>query len=297
MTSFVWSVDDAGSGGAAMVESFEKTCRFFESREIRATWFVVPKPGGNPLSDEWKRAFLAARDAGHDLQLHGLTHEDCFEFGPPAWPATAILPVFLTEFERRRDELMARYVVENLKSRIVAGLEVFERELGVVPTVFRAPCGAISKPLFAALAELGIRFESCMYVSGVGYEHLPHRSGSLEPVWVDTMPHGPFHWYSGVIQVPILNEYTWRGASAREEDFKRLAVSDAQRIAKESDVATLLMHTFGIADNYDYSWRLVDTVLDEVARIGGRFATLGALAANGTLERVAEPSGPDLLAV
>ena len=64
---------------------------FFSSRGLGSTWFTVPKAGGKPMTAEWKEALIAARDAGHDLQLHGLTHADCYEFGPPAWPATSIL--------------------------------------------------------------------------------------------------------------------------------------------------------------------------------------------------------------
>src|SRR5215212_8562611 len=104
MTTFALSIDDAGLGGN--VESLTRTCRFLESRGLRATWFVVPKPEGHPLSSEWVAGLLDARDAGHALQLHGLTHSDCYVFGPPVWPATAILPSLATDFENRRDELL-----------------------------------------------------------------------------------------------------------------------------------------------------------------------------------------------
>jgi len=294
MTQFVFSIDDAGSG--PNVDSLRQPCRFFESRGLRATWFVVPKPGGKPLSAEWRAALIEARDAGHDLQLHGLTHEDCFEFGPPAWPATIISPAFQPEFERRREELMPRYTVEKLRGRIQEGIAIFAQELGVAPTVFRAPCGAISTPMFAALREVGIRYHSCEYISATGYEHLPHRSGRLEQQWRDQIPHRPFRWYSGIIEVPILNEYTWRGASQREGEYVELAKQDLERITRASPVAVLLMHTHGISDNYDYAFRLIDGV---VQHAGGaeRFTTLGALAAAGALDEAASEAGPDSLSV
>jgi peptidoglycan/xylan/chitin deacetylase (PgdA/CDA1 family) len=296
MTTFVWSIDDAGAGGNHM--SLRRTCRFLESRGLRATWFAIPKPGGNPLTTEWREALLEARDAGHDLQLHGLTHEDCYEFGPPAWPATAILPSLATDFESRRDELMPRYTLENLRGRIEQGLEIFERELGVRPTVFRAPCGAISRPMFEALRQVGIAYHTCAYISASGYEHLPHRSGSLAQDWSEAIPRCPFRWYSGIIEAPILNEYTWRGAWQREADFIALAKQDLDRIAAESPVAVLLMHTHGIADNYDYAFRLIEAVLDHLDAQGQRsFSTLGELAAMGTLAQAAAETGPDLLVV
>lgn len=295
MATFVWSIDDAGSGGNPM--SLTRTCRFLESRGLRGTWFTIPRPGGNPLSDEWRAALLDARDAGHDIQLHGLTHEDCYEFGPPAWPATAILESLGPEFERRRDELMPRYTVEKLRARIEQGLEVFDRELGVRPTVFRAPCGAISRPMFEALSQVGIAYHTCAYINGSGYEHLPHRSGDLSPKWTDAIPHRPFHWYSGVIEAPILNEYTWRGASTREADFVTLAKQDVDRIVEESPIAVLLMHTHGIADDYDYAFRLIDAVHEHVARDGHSFSTMGDLAASGALDEAATTDGPDMLPI
>ena len=108
MTVYSWSIDDAGSGGSAMVESLRRATEFFSSRGLGSTWFTVPKGGGKPMTAEWKEALIAARNLGHDIQLHGLTHADCYEFGPPAWPATSILPTLQSEFDERREELMPR---------------------------------------------------------------------------------------------------------------------------------------------------------------------------------------------
>ena len=296
MTTFVWSIDDAGVGDSYNVASLRRTCEFFDTRGLKSTWFVVPKPMGKPLSAEWKTVLLEARDNGHDLQLHGLTHEDCYEFGPPAWPAIGISPTMQPEFERRRAELMPRYTVANLRARLEEGLAIFQHEFGFRPTVFRAPCGAISKPFFAALEAVGIRYHTVMYISGSGYEHLPHKSGVLAQQWVDTIPHHPYHWYNDIIEVPILNEYTWRGAGKRSEEFIELARQDVARISQESPIAVLLMHTHGIADDYEHAFRLIDGVIEAVGKQpGNAFATLGELAASGALLQAATTIGPDLL--
>ena len=47
MTTYVWSIDDAGSGGGRMVESLRRTSQFFSSRGLGSTWFTVPKAGAN----------------------------------------------------------------------------------------------------------------------------------------------------------------------------------------------------------------------------------------------------------
>ncbi|MCS6831895.1 MAG: hypothetical protein NZ749_14810, partial [bacterium] len=163
---------------------------------------------------------------------------------------------------------------------------------------FRAPCGAMCKPLFEALARVGIRYETGTFISGSGYEHLPHRSGVLEPNWLEDFPHTPFRWYSDIVEIPILNEYTWRGAWQREADFLALARADVARIAQESEVAVLLTHTHGVADNPDYAFRLMDAVIEQVQANGlGGFATLGELVRNGALEQAVRGQGPDILQV
>lgn len=298
MTTYVWSIDDAGSGGGRMVESLRRTSQFFSSRGLGSTWFTVPKAGGKPLSSAWKEALVAARDAGHDLQLHGLTHADCYEFGPPAWPATSILPTLQADFDQRRHELMPRYTVANLRARIEEGMEIFARELGVEPTVFRAPCGAISKPMFTALREVGIGYHTCMFISGSGYAHLPHNTGDLTQEWVDDIPHQPYRWYDDIIEVPILNEYTWRGAGQRSAAFIELARNDLDRIREESPVVVMLMHTHGIADDYEHTFRLIDAVSAHVGQQpGATFATMGELAASSALAQAATVQGPDNLPV
>lgn len=295
-TWYAWTMDDTGAGGSDMVEAMRRVCTFLESRGVRMTLFVVPKPGGQPMTAEWVNALREAQQAGHDLQLHGLTHEDCFEFGPPNWPATDISPPFREEFERRREELMPRYTLPNLRARVEEGLSIFREQLGAEPVVFRAPCGAISKPMFEALQQVGIRYHSGMYISGTGYEHLPHRSGVIVQKWVSGIPHTPFRWYSDVVEVPILNEYTWRGAWQREQEFLALAKEDTSRIARESEVAVLLTHTHGVGDNLEYAFRLMDTVIEHVrANRLGDFATMGALVANGILDRAVRGDGPDIL--
>ncbi len=292
MATLVWSIDDACGGDTISVP---RTCEFMASRGIVATWFAVPKSGGNSMSEAWKSTLRAARDGGHDLQLHGLTHEDCYEFGPPAWPATSILPSLQSQFDERGAELRARYTADALGARIAEGMAIFHRELDVVPTCFRAPCGAISQAMFSALATAGLRYHSCYYISATGYEHLPHRSGVVAQEWTDIIPHRPFRWYSGVVEAPILNEYTWKGAAAREAEFIELGRCDLDRAVGLSPIVVLLMHTHGIADNFDYTFRLIDSIIAYAEAGGHTFSTFGELAASGAFDAAATVDGPDIL--
>lgn len=295
-TWYIWSMDDVGAGASDTVDATRRFCRFLEALGARATLFVVPKAGGQPMSPEWIDALRELRDSGHDLQLHGLTHADCYEFGPPNWPATAIMPAFIEEFERRKEDLLPRYTVENLRARMEEGIAIMQDALDVHPTAFRAPCGAMCKAMFTALRQVGIGYESAMYISGTGYEHLPHRSGVIAQRWENNIPHTPFRWYSDVVEVPILNEYTWRGAWQREQEFIALAKEDVSRIAQESTVAVLLTHTHGVGDNIDYAFRLVGTVVEHVRANGlGDFATMGELIASGEMDRAVRGTGADIL--
>lgn len=297
-TVYTFSIDDAGSGDAGMVESMRRTCKFMESRGVRATWFVVPKSGGKAMSEEWKHAVLEAKEAGHDIQLHGLTHSDCYEFGPPNWPATSISLNMQPDYDARRESLLPRYTVDNLRAWIEEGMEVFDRDLGVQPTLFRAPCGAISKAMFEALAQTGIAYHSCQYISGTGYAHLHGPEEGVRQEWLDVALTRPYRWYSGIIEVPILNEYTWRGAHQHEEAFRRLAQADLTRIAKESPVGTILMHTHGIASDYDYTFRMIDYVLENPDGSGPRtFKTMAELAEQGVYTAAATEEGADTLPI
>jgi peptidoglycan/xylan/chitin deacetylase (PgdA/CDA1 family) len=284
---FCWTNDDAGSGGEAMITSLTRTCAYLESRGKRGTWFVVPKPRGERLGAAWKEALWAARDAGHDLQLHGLTHGDCFEFGPPVAPAITISPGFVEQFRAKEGEHRERYTPERMRERLEEGIALFQEDLGVTPTVFRAPCGAISEGLFAALAAVGIRYETSQYLNLGCYNHLPSRNRPPEQEWTDRWPHRPFRWIAGVTQCPILGEYTWRDAASHEDAFAALAAADCERALTESDVAVLLSHTHGVAGDYDYAFRTFDRIFERTQALGARWATMGELAQSGALDAAA----------
>lgn len=298
MTTYSWSIDDAGVGGSAMVESLRRATEFFNSRGLETTRFTVPKAGGKPMNTGWRGALIAARDAGHDLKLHGLTHADGYKFGPPAWPETAVVPALQSEFDKNREDLMSRYTVDNLWDRLEVGMKIFALDLGVEPTRFRAPCCAISKAMFRALHEVGISYHSSTHISGSGYGHLPHNGGQIAQKWVDSIPYRPVRWYEGVVEVSILNEYAWCGSGQRSEEFIELARRGLDRIDEQSPVVVLLMHTQGIADDYENAFRFSDAVSEHVGRKpGASFATMGALAASGALKAAATVDGPDIQAV
>ena len=298
MTVYSWTIDDAGWGDSVLVEALKRTTDFFSSRGLASTCFAVPKPWGDSMSAEWKEALIAARRAGHDLQPLGLTHSDCYEFGPPAWPATSILPTLQSEFDARSEELMQRYTVDKLRVRIEEAIKIFSQDYGVKPAVFRAPCGAISKPFFSALREADIAYHSGMFISGSGYGHVVDDGADIAQKWVDNIPYRPFRWYEEIVEVPILNEYTWHESGQRSDEFVELARRDLDCISEHSPVVVIMMHTHGNADDFEHTFRMIDAVSAHVGREpGASFATLGELAASGALAEAATVEGPDILEV
>ena len=298
MTAYSLTIDDAGWGDSVLVESLKRTTDFFDSRGLSSTVFAVPKPWGETMSAEWKEALIAARDARHDIQPLGLTHSDCYEFGPPAWPATSILPTLQSEFDERSEEYLQRYTADKLRRRVEEAIEIFSKDYGVEPSVFRAPCGAISKPMFSALRQAGISYHSGVFISGSGYGHAVDNGGDISQKWVDNIPCRPFRWYAGTVEVPILNEYTWHDSGHRSHEFVDLARQDLDRISQHSPVAVIMMHTHGIADDFEHAFRVIDAVAEHVGRKpGASFATLGELATSGMLAEAATVEGPDILKV
>ena len=298
MTTFAWTIDDAGWGDSVLVESLRKTTGFLRSRGIGSTCFAVPKPWGKAMSAEWKEALIAALGAGHEIQPLGLTHSDCYEFGPPAWPATSILPTLQSEFDERSEEYLQRYTVDKLRSRINEAKEIFSQDYGIEPAVFRAPCGAISKPMFRALREAGIGYHSGVFISGSGYGHVENNGAEISQEWVENIPYRPFRWYEDIVEVPILNEYTWHESGQRSDGFVELARQELDHIGEHSPVVVIMMHTHGNADDYEHTFRIIDAVADHVGRKpGASFATLGELAVSGALAAAATGEGPDILEV
>lgn len=193
---------------------------------------------------------------------------------------------------------MQRFTVEKLLGRVEEAREIFARDYGVEPTVFRAPCGAVSKPMFGALREAGIGFHSGVFISGSGYGHVEDNGTANTQEWVENIPHRPFRWYDGIVEVPILNEYTWHESGQRSDAFVELARQELDRIGEHSPVVVIMMHTHGNADDYEHTFRMIDAVADHVGRTpGASFATLGELAASGALAAAATGEGPDILEV
>lgn len=294
-TTFAWTIDDVGSGKPEWITATQSVLNRLSELDVRATLFVVPRPDGRPIAKDWRRFIEQAVADGHDVQLHGLTHENCWEFGPPNWPATDILPVLSQQFADVGDQWRPLHTRAALTKRISTGAAALRSEFGIEPSVFRAPCGATCKAMYAALTDSGIRYHSCEYISATGYDHLPHRQRTRAHDWNGRVPCNPFRWYHGVIEAPILNEWTWQGAWRHVDAMREVMRADVTRACSECRVAVPLMHTHGIGSNPDYAIEITQEAVETARQLGAGFATLGRFASDGSLDRAAVVEGPDIL--
>ncbi len=105
---------------------------------IPVTFFAVGRDLERPANAAALRR-LAGR--GHAVESHSLSHR--------------------YDLSRLRGEALAR--------EVQGGLEAVERATGVRPSGFRAPGYTVSEPLFDALEEAGVAFDSSVFPSPVYY--------------------------------------------------------------------------------------------------------------------------------
>ena len=160
---FCFTVDDVGMQVYSSESHLESLLRFCEQERLKATLFVVPRPGGEDLRA--KRGFInilkrAAAD-GHELGQHGLEH-DRFESGIP--PRMVLdLPHEGPARERlakHRPQIEAALTVDNLRRMLREGREILEDALGQPFRGFRAPCISTCDNLYAALEAEGYLHDS-----------------------------------------------------------------------------------------------------------------------------------------
>jgi len=283
---FVFTNDDAGSND---VRLFHEVLDFLKRRGIRATFFVIPQARGTRLGErpEWIRGLRRALGEGHEIGLHGFEHGE-FEFGHP--PDAALLLGDGRSWEtlrNRRDELYAQWQVDVLAERLERGLEILEQDLGIRPGVFRSGWCAVCPALYQALSQVGLRHDSSLFINNQGHAYCA-KNFTAKLGW-EAYPPRPFPYLFGVVEFPIMADYTWflRDELEAEACFE-LARVDYERVLALGGVFTGLSHFFAMAGPHALGLRLYDRLLDYAESRGPvRFCTIGELA--GEVERGSMP--------
>jgi peptidoglycan/xylan/chitin deacetylase (PgdA/CDA1 family) len=256
--------DDPGSGD---LDLFRRYLTFFREYQIPLTLFVVPHGRGRALHEDqdWVSALKAARDEGHDLQLHGLTHA-AFEFGYP--------PEFMVARSRRIREILgdpeqlarvrAGLTVGALREKLERGIELFRKALGVDPVGFRAPVLMVCDEMFEALAQVGLGYDSSMALSPRGWHYITQRfeEPGGDP-WDISLEWQPFRYKAGVIEVPLASEYSAHAAWDEIDRRAQLMADEYDRFSERGGVFAPLTHfhsMFG-AMSYRRAFDEVDVTL------------------------------------
>ena len=257
--------DDPGSGD---VDLFQRSMAFLRQFEVPLTLFVVPRCRGRALHEDqkWVSALKAARDEGHDLQLHGLTHAS-FEFGLPPEFMKARSPAVRAAVEdpERLAQIRAGLTVGALRAKLEEGIDLFHKALGVYPIAFRAPVLMVCDEMFEAIASVGLEYDSSMALSPRGWHYIVQRfEPPTEEPWDTSLEWQPFQYKSGVIEVPLASEYSAHAAWDEVDRRAQLMAEEYDRFSQRGGVFAPLTHfhsMFGVM-TYKRAFDQVDVTLE-----------------------------------
>jgi peptidoglycan/xylan/chitin deacetylase (PgdA/CDA1 family) len=272
---FVLTNDDAGGANPHL---FRELLDFLATQKVPATFFVVPHTGGKPLDEkpEWLDLFQRALSEGHELQLHAFDHGSTFEFGVPPDFMLDIIPDAKARWQQEPEVIQAEHTLAKMSEKIARGKEIFVRALGFEPVGFRGPCLSMCDATYQALADHGFRWSSNLVVNPMGWRYINRDYDAGEP-WQPDVPSHPFRYKSGVIEVPMISEYTWY---LRDEDVERhyaLIKDDFDRVHRRGDPFVSLSHYYAMTGEWSAGQRVYERLLEHAREQGARCCTVSQL--------------------
>lgn len=279
---FIFTCDDVAAGDdAARVEQFEMVTDWLDGMGIPGTFFWVPRPGGGRPSDEsepWVRAITAARERGHDFQLHGHRHE-CFEFGVPQESIRRHAPQMYQAYDADPDGFHRRWTVPALREKFEDAVEIYERAFGVAPLVFRAACLGIGDSAYEAMHQAGLRYSSSRSVNPAATGYVITRKPELR-AWNPDYSGLPFSEPPGVLEMPCMEDLVIKGIGA--EDFEMVLELFERDLGHYLDAlgqwpfGIFASHYYAIARDLPLVTRLYETLFEWLAARGvGQWTTFG----------------------
>jgi len=276
-TLFCLTNDDAGSQEP---ECFRELLDFLAAQHVPATFFVVPNAGGVPLDrkPEWVDLLRRAMDEGHELELHGFEH-GVFEFGVPPGFMLDIIPEAKARWQREPDVIRASHTRAALGERIARGLKILDRALGIAPQGFRSGCLATCEEMYLALADCGLHWSSNRVVNPMGWRYINGEYQAGESWQADVPPH-PHPTTAGLIEVPMVSEYTWLLRADDEQRQFDLLWGDYERARAASGVFVTLSHYYAMTGSYATGLQVYERAFARARERGDvRFCTVSQLLA------------------
>ena len=273
---FALSNDDAGGDNPHL---FEELLDFLSDQQVVATFFVVPKSRGMPLDQkpEWMDLLRRALDEGHELQLHAYDHSSTFEFGVPPDFMLDIIPDAKARWEREPEVVRADHTLELMRDRVRWSKDIFERSLGYSPKGFRGPCLSMSDNTYQALADNGIRWSSNRVVNPMGWRYINRDYDAGEP-WQEDVPPHPYAYKAGLIEIPMVSEYTWYLAEGDVDTHYELIRQDYDRVKEVGGTFVTLSHYYAMTGKWATGLRVYERLFAYAREQGNvRFCTIGQL--------------------
>lgn len=251
---FILTSDDVGRD---TTENFNKFISLLDEYNIKCTFFAVPKPRDNiPLAEnkEWIYVLKKAVNDGHDVQLHGYTHEQ-LECGIPPNFMLDIVPSLKKKVAEERNEIEKNLELSKLVDRLSKSKEIFEKVMGYSPICFRSPLLATHENLYKALVKLGIKYNTNFVVNPTGWYYIVENGKPIEERnypennWnkEGIMP-VPTKAQESVTELPLSSEYSWflKEKDLLDREFY-LMKDDAHKISEIKNSFMLpLSHFFAI---------------------------------------------------
>ncbi len=271
---FIFTSDDVGSGDdPARVQQFNMVTDWLDGIAIPGTFFWVPRPGGGRPSDEseaWMPHIDAARERGHDFQLHAHLHE-CFEFGIPQESIRRHAPEMYEAYDLDPDSFHRDWTVSALRSKFQDAVEIYQRAFDTPPLVFRAACLGIGDGAYQAMHEAGLRYSSSRSVNPAGTGYVITRKPELQ-AWNPDYSGLPFEEPPGVLEMPCMEDLVIKGIS--EDDFDMVLELFKRDFGHYLDAlgdwpfGIFASHYYSIARDVPLITRLYETLFDWLADQG-----------------------------
>ena len=275
-TLFALTNDDAG---AANPELFEELLDFLDEQSVRATFFVTPYQAGRRIDakPEWMVLLERAFDAGHELQLHAFDHSSTFEFGVPPAFMLDIIPDAKARWETEPEEVQKAHSLELMSDRIARGKAIFQQAFGYEPRGFRGPCLSMCANTYQALADHGFVWSSNRVVNPMGWRYINKDYDAGEPWQADVPPH-PYVYTSGIIEIPMLSEYTWYLTPDVEERHFDLIKNDYDRVREVGGAFLTLSHYYAMTGEWATGLEVYRRLFEHARDLGDvRFVTVSEM--------------------
>jgi peptidoglycan/xylan/chitin deacetylase (PgdA/CDA1 family) len=171
----------------------------------------------------------------------------------------------------------SEHTLELMTERVRKSKAGFERALGFSPQGFRGPCLSMSDNTYQALADNGLRWSSNRVVNPMGWRYINRDYDAGEPWQPDVPPH-PHRYKAGLIEVPMVSEYTWYLEEGDTDIHYDLIKSDYDRVREVGGAFVTLSHCYALTGEWSAGLRVYERLFAHARRLGDvRFCTLSDL--------------------